>query len=57
MGLLFTVTTFVTLTVSTSGEVTRTDALIRVPANTPGKTGAFIVMVRLSPEANVPSPQ
>ena len=57
-GLLLTATTLVTLTLSiTSGEVTRTGALIKVPANTPGNTGALIVMVRLSPEANVPSAQ
>ena len=57
-GLLLTATTLVTLTLSiTSSEVTRIGALIKVPATELDNTEALIVIVRLSPEANVPSAQ
>ena len=56
IGSLFTATVLLTSTTSmTSLEVTRTGAVIRLPASTSATTGALMVMVRLSPAARVSS--
>ena len=58
IGSLFTTTVLLTLTMSmTLLDVTRTGAVIRLPANAPGTTGALMVIVRLSPAAKVFSAQ